>query len=116
MTLSWFVIALLGVWRVTHLLVAEDGPWDLLAKLRMAVRRGISMKLLNCFYCLSWWVSVPFALILGTTWLEQGLLWPALSGGSILMELVAARLMQPPPATYFEASPMPDTQDVVLRK
>ncbi len=115
MALSWFIIALLGVWRITHLLVAEDGPWDMFAWLRKTVRRG-SVKLLDCFYCLSLWVSVPFAFVLGATWLERLLLWPALSGGAILIDVVAAKIMQPPPAPYFEELPLPDDQDVLLRK
>lgn len=116
MALGWFIIAVLGVWRVTHLLVAEDGPWDAVAWIRKTVRRAISAKLLDCFYCLSLWMSVPFSLALGATWLERGLLWPGLSGGAILIDLVAAKIMQPPPAPYFEELPLPDDQDVLLRK
>src|SRR5258708_10459114 len=116
MALNWFIIALLGVWRITHLLVAEDGPWDMFAWLRNAVQRASSVKLLDCFYCLSLWVAVPFAFVLGATWLERGLLWPALSGGAILIDIVAPKIMQPPPAPYFEELPLPDDQDVLLRK
>jgi hypothetical protein len=112
----WFTIAVLGVWRVTHLLAAEDGPWDMFAWLRKTVRRGISIKLFDCFYCLSLWVSAPFAFVLGATWLGRTLLWPALSGGAIIIEIVAAKMMQPPPAPYFEELPLPDDQDVLLRK
>jgi len=32
--LDGFALAVLGVWRVTHLLNAEDGAWELLAHLR----------------------------------------------------------------------------------
>src|SRR5262245_33317125 len=116
MGLKWFVIALLGVWRVTHLLSAEDGPWDVIVWTRGIARREFSMKVLDCFYCLSLWVSLPFAVILGTTWLERVLLWPALSAGAILIESVAAKLSQPPPAPYFEEIPLPDDNDVLLRK
>jgi hypothetical protein len=116
MALGWFIIAVFGVWRVTHLLVAEDGPWGAFAWIRKVLRRGISLKLLDCFYCSSLWVSVPFALVLGATWRERGLLWPGLSGGAILINIIAAKLMQPPPAPYFEELPLPDDQDVLLRK
>jgi hypothetical protein len=116
MNLVWLTIALLGVWRVTRLLVAEDGPWDMLLRLRTAVRTRISVKLLDCFHCASLWVSVPFAAALGTTWLERGLLWPALSGGAILIEQAAAKLAQPPPAVYFEQPKLPDDRDDLLRK
>ena len=29
-----FILCTLALWRVTHLLAAEDGPWDLIARLR----------------------------------------------------------------------------------
>ena len=34
-----FSLSALAVWRMTHLLVEEDGPWDLIAKLRAARER-----------------------------------------------------------------------------
>jgi hypothetical protein len=116
MALSWLAVAILGVWRVTHLLVAEDGPWNAIASIRDLARRKIPMKLLDCFYCLSWWVSLPFAFVLEKTWLERALAWPALSAGAILIEIAAAKLSQPPPAPYFEELPLPEDKDVMLRK
>jgi hypothetical protein len=116
MSLIWFLIAILGVWRVTHLLVAEDGPWDSAARLREAAGPGFWGKLLDCFPCLSLWVSVPFALMLGATWWERALLWPALSGAAILIERVATRITVPPPATYFEEPPTTESDDVMLRR
>jgi hypothetical protein len=75
---------------VTHLLYAEEGPWDVVARARLALRRRFAARALDCFYCLSLWVAVPFALLTtmlnGGGWLEQLLVWPALSAGSILLE------------------------------
>lgn len=34
MALEWFPIALLGVWRITHLLAAEDGPEEAIIRVR----------------------------------------------------------------------------------
>jgi len=116
MSLVWFPIAVLGVWRVTHLLVAENGPWDMLSRLRAVIRSRLSVRLLDCFYCTSLWVSVPFAFIVGSNWLERGLLWPALSGGAIVIEQVTIKLAQPPPAAYFENPRQEDDHDVMLRK
>ena len=56
-------LATLGVWRLTHLLQAEDGPWDLAVRLRRAAGDGFAGKLLDCFDCLSLWIAAPFALI-----------------------------------------------------
>jgi hypothetical protein len=101
------VLGILAVWRLTHLLQAEDGPWDLVVRLRRAVGEGFWGRLLDCFYCLSLWIAAPFALFLGTGAAERALLWPALSGGACLLQ----GLMQRPdpalaaPAYYLEDEP-----------
>jgi hypothetical protein len=76
----------LGVWRITHLLEAETGPWYLLDRLRQRVAAGFWGSLLGCFYCLSLWVSVPFTLFLVGEWRERLLMGSALSAGAILLE------------------------------
>jgi hypothetical protein len=119
MSLGWFPIAVLGVWRITHLLVAEDGPADILVKLRAALGNGFWGTLLDCFYCASLWVALPFAFTLGASWLERLLLWPALSGGAILVERLTRRSA---PALYVEhqeVDPTPverEDHDGVLRR
>jgi hypothetical protein len=116
MTLNWLiVVALLGVWRVTRLLVAEDGPWDISARLREAMGHGMWGKLFDCFSCLSLWVSAPFAFTLAATGYERVLLWPALSGGAIIIERLVARCEAPPPL-YFDNPASKEVDDVVLRK
>ena len=82
----WFILGVLGVWRVTHLLQAEDGPWDVVIRLRRFGGQSVWGSLLDCFYCLSLWVALPFALGIGETNKEKTLLWLALSGGAILLE------------------------------
>ena len=88
--LYWFTLAVLGVWRVTHLLHAEDGPWRLLARLRQWIGSAWRGSLLDCFYCLSLWIAIPPAYYLGEQWKEKLLLWPALSGGAILLERITS--------------------------
>lgn len=80
------VLGVLGVWRITHLLNAEDGPWDAVVRLRRAVGMGFWASVLDCFQCLSLWIAAPFAIALGQSALESALLWPALSGAAILLE------------------------------
>jgi hypothetical protein len=90
---SEFYRLLLGalcVWRITHLFQAEDGPWDIVVRIRRAAGDSLFGKLLDCFYCLSLWVSVPFAWLLGQTIAERALLWLALSAGAILLERATA--------------------------
>jgi hypothetical protein len=102
------VLGLLCVWRITHLLVAEDGPWDLSVRLRRAAGSGFWGKLLDCFECLSLWVAVPFAAVLGSSWLERGLCWLGFSAAAILLEKGTSRREPTPgPVQYFEDEPKP---------
>lgn len=54
--------------RSWHLLTAEDGPWDLLVRMRRIAGTGAWGRLLDCFYCLSLWLALPTALLLGDDW------------------------------------------------
>ena len=102
------VLGLLGVWRITHLLAAEDGPWDLMVRLRRAAGTGFWAKLLDCFECLSLWVAVPFAAMLGNSWVERGLFWLGFSAAAILLEKSTTRRQpEPTPVQYFEDEPKP---------
>ena len=62
-----FLLGTLAVWRITHLLQAEDGPWDVVVHLRRRAGTGFWGQLLDCFYCLSVWIAAPFAVYLGET-------------------------------------------------
>lgn len=53
-----FIVAGLAVWRVSHLFSLEDGPFDLVFRLRKAAGEGFFGKLLDCFYCTSIWAAV----------------------------------------------------------
>lgn len=97
-TLYWFILGVLGVWRITHLMNAEDGPGAVLARVRRLAGSGFWGELLDCFYCLSLWIALPFAVALGKNWGERLLLWPALSGAAILLE----RMHKPPAPRYLE--------------
>jgi len=77
-----FILSVLAVWRVSHLLSQEDGPFNLVFKLRQALGDGFWGSLLDCFYCVSFWVALPFSLLLSEQWLTRGVVWLALSGGA----------------------------------
>jgi hypothetical protein len=97
------VLGVLAAWRITNLLNAEDGPWDLLVKLRKLAGNGVFGSLLDCFYCLSLWVAAPLAWLLGDGWKERLLLWLAISAGAILLQKATSR--EPTasvPAEYHE--------------
>jgi hypothetical protein len=76
----------LAVWRVTHLVQAEDGPFDLIVRLRSLAGNGLPGKLMDCFCCLSIWVALPAGLYFGQDWCQRPLLWLALSAGAIILE------------------------------
>ena len=82
----WLVVGALTTWRATHLLHEEDGPWNLVVRLRDAAGSGMLGETMDCFYCLSLWLALPIALLVGTGWLERLMLWPALSAAAILLE------------------------------
>ena len=100
MRFYWLVLGTLSVWRITHLLSAEDGPWDLLVRIRRKAGSGFWAKLLDCFYCLSLWIAVPFAVLIGETIRERCFLWLAFSAGAILLERATSN--EPALPTYFE--------------
>ena len=112
MSFLWLALGVLCVWRLTHLLVVEDGPWRSVARLRSIASGGFWGSLLDCFYCLSLWVSFPLALLIGTTWPERVALWPSLSAGAILLERATTRSTDAPPAVYVEEE---DDKDGMLR-
>jgi hypothetical protein len=89
-TWFWFMLAALSVWRVTHLLHGEDGPFDVFVRLRRALGENPMGKLMDCFYCVSMWIAIPAAWLLGANWQEWILLWLALSAVAILIERVHA--------------------------
>ncbi|HKD82269.1 MAG TPA: DUF1360 domain-containing protein [Candidatus Angelobacter sp.] len=105
------ILAILTVWRITHLLQAEDGPWDLIVGLRRAAGNGFLGSLLDCFYCLSLWIAAPFAAWLGTSIAERLMLWPAMSAAAILLERITAPALNPSQPYWKE-----EELDVLLRK
>ncbi len=79
-------MAVLATWRVTHLLAKEDGPADLVVRLRKRLGHSWAGRLMDCFYCLSMWVAAPLAFYVGRGTLDRLLLWLALSGAACLLE------------------------------
>ena len=96
-----FILGILGVWRLTHLLHAEDGPGQVTVRLRRVAGDGVLGQAMDCFQCLSLWMAAPFAVLIGQGWLERTLLWPALSAGAIVLEVILQRL-KPAGVRYFE--------------
>jgi hypothetical protein len=82
-----FVLASLAVWRVTHLLASEDGPANVIARIRTRLGHSILGSLMDCFGCLSLWISIPFAFLVSRRRIVDAVLtWLALSGAGFLLE------------------------------
>ena len=81
-----FAVAVFATWRVTHLLAREDGPADLIVRLRARLGRGLAGQLMDCFNCLSLWIAAPVALFVSRKPAEWVFAWLALSGAACLLE------------------------------
>ncbi len=91
------VLAILATWRITHLLASEDGPADLIVRLRARLGQGLAGKLMDCFQCLSLWIALLLAFFVSRRPLELLLTWLALSGAACLLERIGQEpvLIQP---------------------
>ena len=81
-----FIIISLAIWRLTHLLSKEDGPFDIIFLFRKISGTGFFGKLLDCFYCVSIWIALPFAIWQGNSGWQKLLYWMAFSGAACLLE------------------------------
>lgn len=81
-----FAITTLAVWRVTHLFTKEDGPFEIIYRIRRKAGAGFFGSLLDCFYCTSIWIAAPPGFWLGHGWMGKMLLWLAFSGAVCLLE------------------------------
>ncbi len=78
-----FLVAALATWRVTSLLVAEDGPGRIFARWKTRLGpTGFWSELFDCMWCLSVWIGLLTTVVaLTPAW---WLLWPlALSAVAI---------------------------------
>jgi len=84
------------------MLTAEDGPLDLFVHVRRFLGEGFLGNLMDCFSCLSIWVSAPAAALIATDWKEGIFMWLAMSGGAILLERFSYNESEKMPAIYYE--------------
>jgi hypothetical protein len=94
------ILAAAAVWRLTHLLQVEDGPYQIFEQARARLRRASLAGAVDCFYCLSLWVAAPFAFALAPSPWEWMLTALALSALAILIDTLVARAEGK--AIYFE--------------
>jgi len=82
-----FVLCAFALWRITRLFADESGPFDCFKRLRqyLEFRTPFLFKLIDCFYCLSIWFAIPFAIYLSHGWIDGLLIWLALSGNACII-------------------------------
>ncbi len=85
-----FLLAGLATWRVTHLVAHEDGPADLVVRLRARLGSSRLGELADCFQCLSVWLAMPFTPFVTRRRGAAVVSWLALSGLACLLERVVA--------------------------
>ncbi|HEX6894957.1 MAG TPA: DUF1360 domain-containing protein [Bryobacteraceae bacterium] len=83
-----FIVAALATWRITHLIVREDGPWRVIVRIRRSAGAGFWGELMDCFYCSSVWVAAIFSFTLRPNLEEWILYWLGLSGSACLLERI----------------------------
>jgi hypothetical protein len=102
MAIYELILGALAVWRVTHLLNVEDGPWSIFGRLRRQTCESFWGEVLDCFYCLSIWVAAPFTLLIARDWRAAALVWPGLSAAAIMLERLTTGLPPVAPGYYVE--------------
>ncbi len=106
-----FVLAVLATWRITHLLANEDGPADIVVRVRRRFGHGLVGSLMDCFNCLSVWIAAPAAFLLSRRPLMWVISWLALSGGACLLERLGEK-----PIVIEPGSQPPEGDGDVLRQ
>ena len=97
-----FVLAALAVWRVTHLLAQEDGPFDAIVFLRRTLAQSWAGHMIDCFYCLSLWTAAPVALLVCRIGPDTVLVWLALSGAACLLDRIGAPMASIPSGEHSD--------------
>lgn len=81
-----YILLVIAVWRVTHLISAEDGPFDVIIRLRKFVGNSFFGKLMDCFYCLSVWIGFCAAIYITRDPEQLVVLTLFYSGSATLLE------------------------------
>src|SRR5262249_8254697 len=84
-----FVLAALATWRAAHLISREDGPFDMVRRIRAALP-GRRVGMMDCFGCMSLWVAVVIAFFVTLRPADFLIVVLALSGLAMLLDSLSA--------------------------
>lgn len=79
-----------AVWKITESIMNYSGPFNSLHYLRLLIRYlRLDDKLLNidCFFCLSTIIALPFGIYLGSNW-SILIYWFGISGLAFLLQSI----------------------------
>ncbi len=62
-----------------HLLASKDGPLNPIAALCSKFNASLLNRLMDCFYCVCFWFSLPLSIWLTSGWIGVLLHWQAIS-------------------------------------
>ncbi|TPL79873.1 hypothetical protein FJ950_27040 [Mesorhizobium sp. B2-3-14] len=85
-----FILAGLAVWRMSHFVANEKGPFRAVEILRHSNWGKTIGVGFDCFSCVSVWMSVLFSVFVGGVGWSLAVVIPALSGFSMLLERVVS--------------------------
>lgn len=90
-----FTCAWLATWRLAHLFAEEDGPWDLVLRLRARLGASLAGAAMDCIHCLALWIAAPLALVMAREPAAWALAWLAIAGAASLAALLTERAAAP---------------------
>lgn len=90
MSVYTLALATLAVYRISYLIALENGPFFIMAKIREIIgnRLGWDSWLalgITCPLCISFWLTLLVAWLLGGGWLE----WLGMAGAVLTIHLLA---------------------------
>lgn len=85
------IMSMLAIWRAVRMLQDEEGPFAIFSRLQAWVYSqpdviGGVYRAFTCFYCLSMWIAIPFAIYLTSNFANFIIYWLGLSAGAIIID------------------------------
>lgn len=88
----YFVLASLATYRAARMVAMEDGPFDVFTRLQERIDQKTWIgRGLRCTLCVSFWLALPAALLVGPADpRELLLLWGGIAGSVVIVHKVIA--------------------------
>lgn len=85
------ILIILGVFRISHLIVYEMGPFDIFSKLRGLIVKNIKTAWIvegfNCVLCISFWLSAIGAFFVSFDFSDYFIRWFGIAGAVAIISL-----------------------------